>query len=594
MPQGRAPRTDFGTVILHAVLVITFAVLVATGLRIASDDPESMWLIALDPILPVEHLWYWHMVSGVGMAAALGGYGAYVVRARLQSRIRLDGARLAAILRGGQVRWSALGTVVVWILIAALVVEVVTGTVLFIGGGSAVVALHRWATWICLLSVGAHICLHAAFGGISQLLRVVRPSRLNIPEPPPDLAALLAEQLERQASARADTSTTESLQESPPAPTLKAHPLATCAAVALVIAGFAWGGESLTRPELKIAEVSRGEVPVLDGELSDPVWAKAHPVTVLTTQGGDFGGSHQSLVEVRAVHDGEYAYFAFVWDDPTRSLKHFPLVKRADGWFIASAHGTLADEDVYHEDKFSVLLTHPGLPLIGGAIHLAKAPLRNKPAGASGRGLHFTKDGGIADVWLWRASHGGPGGQIENCHFGPPAEMHRADSGETAAYTGGFSRDPGPAEDEPNFLTVRLDGVESIRPRRLPADLAATRRAMGRVSNSAQESEAEGTRWWMSLSESVPYSPQADAAIPVGTIIPGVLVPDALEDRRDAIRGMAKWASGRWTLELRRRLHTGSAYDVPIKSGTLLWVAAFDHAEKRHTRHLRPLRIEVE
>ena len=27
-------------------------------------------------------------------------------------------------------------------------------------------------------------------------------------------------------------------------------------------------------------------------------------------------------LEIRAVHDGTWAYFLFLWDDPTRSLKH--------------------------------------------------------------------------------------------------------------------------------------------------------------------------------------------------------------------------------------------------------------------------------
>jgi hypothetical protein len=43
-----------------------------------------------------------------------------------------------------------------------------------------------------------------------------------------------------------------------------------------------------------------------------------------------------------------------------------------------------------------------------------------------------------------------------------------------------------------------------------------------------------------------------------------------------------------------RRLDTGSDYDVPIKTGVFMRVAAFDHSQIRHTRHVRPIRIEVE
>jgi hypothetical protein len=43
-----------------------------------------------------------------------------------------------------------------------------------------------------------------------------------------------------------------------------------------------------------------------------------------------------------------------------------------------------------------------------------------------------------------------------------------------------------------------------------------------------------------------------------------------------------------------RRLETRSEYDVPLKSGVFMRVAAFDHTQIRHTRHVRPIRLEVE
>ena len=119
-------------------------------------------------------------------------------------------------------------------------------------------------------------------------------------------------------------------------------------------------------------------------------------------------------------------------------------------------------------------------------------------------------------------------------------------------------------------------------------------RLMGRITDSTSESESEASRWWMSHRESVPYTPQLDAAFQDGTVVPGILISDDVPDTRDAIRGAAHWAAGRWTLEVVRRLHTGSDFDVPLRSGSLLWVAAFDHAEMRHTRHLRPFRLELE
>jgi hypothetical protein len=43
-----------------------------------------------------------------------------------------------------------------------------------------------------------------------------------------------------------------------------------------------------------------------------------------------------------------------------------------------------------------------------------------------------------------------------------------------------------------------------------------------------------------------------------------------------------------------RRLESKSRYDMPISTGTFMRVAAFDHAQIRHTRHVKPIRLEVE
>ena len=98
-----------------------------------------------------------------------------------------------------------------------------------------------------------------------------------------------------------------------------------------------------------------------------------------------------SEVEIRAVHDGETAYFSFVWSDPTRSLKHLPLIKKEDGWHVMQEKYDIGDEHEYHEDKFSVLLTNSDALLAGDrTFHAGRAPAEGKPATLSGRGLHYT------------------------------------------------------------------------------------------------------------------------------------------------------------------------------------------------------------
>ena len=202
MTDGRR-TTDFGTVVLHAALVIAFAVLAATGLRIASDDPDHTWLQVLDPVLPTEHLWFRHLAAGLVLAAVLAGYWVYMLRARLLPRVRFDRPRLLAIFRPGRQRFAAINVLVYWLLMAALMVATGSGFMLFAQGGQPLLTIHLVATYVSLVCIVLHVTLHAAAGGLAQIARIVRPARLVIAPPPPDLAELLAQQLAKNAKAAA-------------------------------------------------------------------------------------------------------------------------------------------------------------------------------------------------------------------------------------------------------------------------------------------------------------------------------------------------------------------------------------------------------
>ena len=46
-------KTDYGTIILHWVLVAAFGVALFSGLRIATEMPDQGWLNLLDAVLPL-------------------------------------------------------------------------------------------------------------------------------------------------------------------------------------------------------------------------------------------------------------------------------------------------------------------------------------------------------------------------------------------------------------------------------------------------------------------------------------------------------------------------------------------------------------
>jgi hypothetical protein len=208
---------------------------------------------------------------------------------------------------------------------------------------------------------------------------------------------------------------------------------------------------------------------------------------------------------------------------------------------------------------------------------------------------HYTAEG-YADVWQWKATSSASG-WMDDTHFGPPLAPTPMQTANIVPYKGGFAPDPGTANYRDNFsVEADASGQHSrlIAPLRLPKTVAATTAALGDIDLEPNHGESDGARWFMTDQDSVPYSADADARIPLGTVIPGVILKGEFSGDRADVRCGARWASGRWALEVKRRLDTKSEFDVPIRSGVFMRVAAFDHSQIRHTRHVRPIRIEVE
>ena len=633
----RRRKTDYGTVVLHWVLVAAFGVALATGLRIASEAPDRTWINLFDALLPRAYVWTAHMQAAVVLFAVALAYCIYLVRAGLGRRIELDRIRARGLFRRGPTRLGAINVILYWAFFLTMLTLIVSGGLLYFGyfAGHDVATMHWYGTWILVSFVGLHVLTHYRLGGASQLLRILRPTRLAPPPPQLDaveLMTLLVEQSarlqhdpERDGTLRGPTAQplpprAASPRPRPPIrnfpaqpsaevprrraakprnPTLQSNPFAVASAVAIIGASILVGADRMAVDHLQIHRIDRTAAPILDGDTSDRAWRDIQPFSLMTNQGGNFDGKGESRIDIRAVHDGTWAYFLFTWEDPTRSLKHLPLVKEADGWRLLHEGYDSGDEHQYNEDKFSVLLTTLDVTIAGDrTFHASPQPISGAPATMSGRGLHYTAaELGYVDVWQWKATSGGPTGWMDDAHFGPPLAATPLQTGNVEPYKGGFAPDPGRANYADNFVLiagVSGDGKRKAEPRRLPRDLAATRASIGDVDLDPNHGEGETARWFMTDAESIPYSPEEDVRIPVGTVIPGVIISGDFSGDRADIRCAARWASGHWALEVARRIDTNSRYDVPIKTGTFMRVAAFDRSQIRHTRHVRPIRLEVE
>jgi hypothetical protein len=631
----RNRKTDYGTIILHWLFVTAFGIAFLSGLRIATEAPGRSWINLFDAVLPRASVWMTHMQAAVALVALALAYAVYLKRSGLGRRIQLDKIRLRGLFGRSQSRLGAINVVLYWAFFAIMLALMTSGGLLYFGlyAGHDMAMLHWYGTWAILGFAGLHILAHYKIGGASQLLRIFRPTQL--PTPPQrldaiELLTLLVEQSERMPPETGHAATMAAEMHMPPlqpheiadrdpsaarhaaarpapepaanaskprSPTFQSNPFVVAAAIAITGTSLIVTADRLTVDQLHVYRIKSADAPVLDGDTSDRAWRNIAPFSLMTSEGGNFDGKGESRIEIRAVHDGTWAYFLFTWEDPTRSLKHLPLIKETAGWRVLHDGYESGDEHDYNEDKFSVLLTTADVTLAGDrTFHASPRPIPDAPATMTGRGLHFTS-AGYADVWQWKATSGGSTGWMDDSHFGPPLNPTPLQISNAIPYKGGFAPDPGMANYADNFIVdsdAAGGGVRMIAPRRLPKDLAATIATMGDVDTDPNHGENEGARWFMTEEESTAYSAEADTRVPTGTVIPGVIISGGFQGDRADVRCAARWASGHWALEVARRLDTNSQYDVPIKTGVFMRVAAFDHSQIRHTRHVRPIRLEVE
>ena len=85
----RPRKTDYGTIILHWLLVGATGVALLSGLRIATEAPDRAWLNWLDVVLPRTNVWVPHMEAAVVLVAVSIAYAVYMIRASL-SRLALN------------------------------------------------------------------------------------------------------------------------------------------------------------------------------------------------------------------------------------------------------------------------------------------------------------------------------------------------------------------------------------------------------------------------------------------------------------------------------------------------------------------------
>ena len=108
-------KTDYGTIILHWVLVGGISVTVFTGLRMATEGPDHLWLNMFDSFLPRANVWVPHIWASVILVAVSVAYPVYSSKSGLSRRVQIDKSRLRALVGKRQApRLGAIGAVMTW------------------------------------------------------------------------------------------------------------------------------------------------------------------------------------------------------------------------------------------------------------------------------------------------------------------------------------------------------------------------------------------------------------------------------------------------------------------------------------------------
>lgn len=284
--------------------------------------------------------------------------------------------------------------------------------------------------------------------------------------------------------------------------------------------------------------------PALDGVV-DKIWSRATPFAVKV-----FGGANlpdgTTTVTLRSVYSGDMVYFLVQWDDKTMSLRRSPWVKQTDGSWkkCKDPNDKGGDNNSCYEDKFSFLwnISSPAFEqTVFSAGHLKDG---GKPYGTM-----YTSDGGIVEVWHAKMVRTSPVGQVDDQYMDGTKFS-------TQTPNAGRKNDPG--------IGGYVDNItdDKIGPKFAP------------------KGHATGALWILDSEKELMDSSRYVA----GDEVPSIIVAPFTGDRGDIAAG-TRWENGVWTLEIGRKLVTGSKFDVQfddMKKTYAFGVAVFDNAAVRH------------
>ena len=514
----------------HLLAVVAAFIALSTGLRVAIlTRSEVYWL---SPLLPQGLLHHWHFMAGVILSGLLVAYllSRFFSPTKNPRKTRLSARYHRYIHRYGD-----------WVFVTS----VITGWLNFFDQHHLLPTdLHWYSALAMCLYVLLHGVVYFIEFGNNAFRRILKPATSS----------------------------------------LSFRLIGFSLVWVIAVVGVWWTWVDQPSSVLEIHPMSIKTLVNLDGHADEDIWSEADEIQVMTQGGANFGDG-KTPVTIKAVHNGIDVFFYIRWHDETRSLKHLPLKKTEQGWQVQQDGFYQFDEQTFYEDKFAVMLSNHCGSGAAGTAHMGPKPLADKPTNWHGKGYHYSEDNTVHDLWHWKAVRTNSKQQADDNYIGPPMAVYAGER----RYTAGYNKDA--KESGGYVMNWSWYKPDYIVPKRLPIDRQIL--APFQVSEEGDKQYHDTIDWLGTWFDYQPYKAELDD-YPVGTQMPSVLYrSNQFEGDRGNVRAVGIWSDNHWSLEMARRLDTGSDKDIRIEDGICLWVAAFDHSQIGHTRHHQALKVQV-
>lgn len=318
-----------------------------------------------------------------------------------------------------------------------------------------------------------------------------------------------------------------------------------------------------------VTAVKAAAAPKLDGMGDDAVWKNAPVVNFKAVKGANFkDGKGETQGTVQAVYSGDMLYLLVTYDDPTLSVQRSPFVKKADGTWekMKDPDDKGGDNNKVYEDKMAVIWNIDGSIFGFNERFSCQAACHAGEPGKPYGNKYTGDDGELGDIWHMKYVRGGVIGQVDdqyvdNTPFDPVKAKEAGRKSDPK--TGGGYEDIKLVNGKPEFM------------------------------NKDAKPANKGGTYWLKAEDKVAFD---DAKFKAGDEVASIMVAPFTGDRGD-IATSAKWAKGKWTIEIARKLVTGSKVDVNFNDFGKTYgfgMAFFDNAQVRHAFIQEPLLLQFQ